>query len=890
MDRACVRFFWAICFLAISLRAAGEEYRVEFRGDMPQILKGGEVVSARMLYVSKTAQEIGTVDPQWRDFTLRFSISKSCENASLHLRFFSLAFRPEPETILFSRIEVRDAATGKEVGNFRFDSEKPGPDINFWCTGKWQNGKRQKPPVTITNRILPEAPQGALAIVSEGDPEGKLGEFHLILSGIPVEKEHDYLVFCRARADREQNLTSSLYYQAAVPQPLTYPGTTLREQVKLAKEAGVDFITFSIDNLWPKPGMATDYSVLDRVCRTILEVNPQARLIPRIDLRVPPEWWQKEHPGELMKFASGQNGGYPSVSSRHYRSLAAETLRGAIRFCEQNFGENMAGYHPTGGNTHEWFYYCSQDRIPSGYDDATRNAWRQFLQERYGSDQELQTAWGNRNAQLAQTEIPTPEERQAKRNAALLSPLADRRMIDFNIFLQKEMADTVLSLARVVREETGRRRLCIFFYGYLFELSAIANGPACSGHYALRRILSSPDIDLLCGPISYHDRQPGGGTTTMTAAESILLAGKLWTNEDDTSTHCAYRNGNRAPGWKTGATTAGESIDLLRRNLAVAAFHNFGAWWMDLFGAGWFSDPLLWEEMRRIAPLESALRPFPPAPQIAEIIDENSLLYLAPAGFERNYQSAVAGPLIKNGRADRGRTGAPLGQYLLDDLLAGRIRPKLAVVTAAWALDGTQRRLLRRVAETSSFFWCWAPGYLDLDTGEFSTAAVEDATGFRVRKLQSGSRIRPTKAGAGFGLTERDFPKEQEFADPILSPMPEERDVVLAEYGSGEPAILLRPGKVPSLFCASAMIPAELYRRFAAYAGIHLYTDRPAYVQRRGAYLSVCAPVDGEYEINTGLREELRDAFSGETIGKGPKVRLPFRKGETRIFRLTQQN
>ena len=556
-----------------------------------------------------------------------------------------------------------------------------------------------------------------------------------------------------------------------------------------------------------------------------------------------------------------------------------------IRFCETHFKDNMAGYHPTGGNTHEWFYYRSRQRILSGYDEATCSAWRRFLRRIYKDDRCFRIAWNRQEISLTSAEIPSPEYRRRNRPDSLLSPLSDRPLIDFNRFLQEEMSETVLSLARVIRAETGGTRLSVFFYGYLFELSAIANGPACSGHYALRRILSSPDIDLVAGPISYLDRQPGGGTTTMTAADSVMLAGKLWLNEDDTSTHTAYRNGNRAPGWKTGAMTQEQSLLLLRRNLAVAAFHGFGIWWMDLFGAGWFTDPALWELMRKFAALDAAMRQ-PAVVQLAEIIDENSLLYLSPAGFERNYNSAVSGPLIKDGRAARGRTGASSGQFLLDDLLAGKVKSGLNVITSAWALDGVQRRKLRVLSEQVPAFWCWAPGYLDLDTGNFSLEAVEETTGFQVRKQERGSlAVRPTAAGLQFGLTDSGFTRPEP-VDPVLSPVPRDGDVVLAEYRNGAPAVVLRPGKVPGLFCGTTDIPAGLYRSFAAFAGIHLYTDRPAYVLRRGEWLSVTAPEQGFYRISTGTGGGIVDFFSGRKLGTGPEIRTFFRKGENRIFRL----
>ncbi len=106
----------------------------------------------------------------------------------------------------------------------------------------------------------------------------------------------------------------------------------------------------------------------------------------------------------------------------------------------------------------------------------------------------------------------------------------------------------------------------------------------------------------------------------------------------------------------------------------------------------------------------------------------------------------------------------------------------------------------------------------------------------------------------------------EETGNPLLSPVPQEGDLVLAEYRNGAPAILLRPGRVPALFCGTTAVPPELYRTFAAYTGIHLYTTRPAYVQRRGNYLSICAPGNGLYKVSP--RENCRtvDLQSGKKL------------------------
>ena len=94
------------------------------------------------------------------------------------------------------------------------------------------------------------------------------------------------------------------------------------------------------------------------------------------------------------------------------------------------------------------------------------------------------------------------------------------------------MLDCVCELAHAVRKASQGRKLVVFFYGYVFEFAGVQNGPATSGHYALRRVLNCPDIDVLCSLISYFDRGLGQSAPSMTAAESVALAGKLWLNEE----------------------------------------------------------------------------------------------------------------------------------------------------------------------------------------------------------------------------------------------------------------------------------------------------------------------------------------------------------------------
>ena len=96
---------------------------------------------------------------------------------------------------------------------------------------------------------------------------------------------------------------------------------------------------------------------------------------------------------------------------------------------------------------------------------------------------------------------------------------------------------------------------------------------------------------------------------------------------------------------------------------------------MDLRAAGWFNDPTFWQDMKQLEAMEWSLirNPQPFRPDIASVLDE----------FSANYTidgNGVSRPLIYIDRASFPRSGSTFGQYLLDDLLAGRVSSRLLVM------------------------------------------------------------------------------------------------------------------------------------------------------------------------------------------------------------------
>jgi hypothetical protein len=653
-------------------------------------------------------------------------------------------------------------------------------------------------------------------------------------------------------------------------------------QLGLAKTYGVSLVTFPVRLPWHADRAGAETDTIDDLCDYILAANPDALLIPRINVNAPDDWLDS-HPGQEMVWEGkrNRNNRMATVASLAYRREVQALLARLVDHLEKKYGEHMAGYHVTGQNSNEWFYEDSHNFALNGYAPSDRELWRAWLAARYPTDAELRRAWHMETVTRSTAEVPPPAARRAAPGGTFRNLASERPIVDWTEFQQEIMADTICDLAHTVRQSTGGRKLVLFFYGYLFEFADLPMGPGNSGHYALRRVLNCPDVDVLCAPISYVDRGSGGTAPSMTASESVALAGKLWVMEDDTSTHLtlAYVH---PPGSEFRSQSIQEDCEVLLRNDAECDLRNMGTWWMDLARNGWFADPVMWESHEKLKDLEAFMlrseHPF--RPEIAAVIDERSMLLLTPL-------RQATGHLLSYGRTALGRMGAPYGQYLQDDVLRGRVPdPKLYVFLSPWRLDGAERRDL--VARTRGKVRLWGYGSGWIDAEGTSLKAVEELTGFRVSLAKVAvPALAPTDLGKRLGLSPS-LPgyDGRRLANPLFAIDGAGPGEVLAVYADGSAAVAVRksPDGV-SLFCGAPILTPELLRIAATMAGVHLYVDGNAAVYANGPFVAIHGTEEADtLRVDMGQPGSVRDALTGQTMGRGPEIRLTVRKGTTRVL------
>ena len=641
-------------------------------------------------------------------------------------------------------------------------------------------------------------------------------------------------------------------------------------EVEAAGRHGVNIVSLTIGTPWPGPGETPDYAgAADQWIEMALKANPKALLIPRILTTAPSDAWFAAHPDERMLYDDGARG-LPSVHSEAWRRDAARHVTALVSHLEAKFGDHILAYHPSGQHTGEWFYDRMWEGRTAGFEPPAAPAFRAFLRAEYRTDAALRRAWGDPAVTL-ETAMPPGKAEQARADhGALRDPAGQRKAIDFDEFRNTEMADTVALLCHAVKQ-AAPKKLTVAFYGYHFEIAPAPSGMQTSGHLALGRLLRSPDVDILCSPVSYWNRGIGGGGYFMAPIDSIQLHGKLWLVEDDTRTHLSPPDaGYERP------TDFRQTRGVLARNFGHVVTHGTAVWWMDLPGQGWFAGDEMWQYLGTLdrAYTEALAKRGPYRPEVAVVIDEQGPLFGAP-----NAQANMA--LLYRFRAQWYGIGAPTGIYLLEDLISGKMPPaKLTIILNAFRLTPAQRRTLQRRAARKGCvtLFMYAPGYADGD--KLSVEAIRETTGIAVRTVEP-------RTGALIAVSGEAFPGSYAALTPSFA-VDDPKAQTLATYAEGgEPAVASKAmGEGLSVYSGALEVPASMLRDLARKAGVHLYSEQGDIVMAGGGWVVLHATEAGTRTIRLPKAAACRDAVTGETYAPSASLSFEMQKGDTKLLRL----
>jgi len=664
-----------------------------------------------------------------------------------------------------------------------------------------------------------------------------------------------------------------------------------REDLLAMKDAGVKAL-----NNGPQPvltdegrGEELDLEATDRMVHELLDVYPEAHLLPRVPCGLVPDNWLRENPGELVVYHDGSTrpGGLssetpqPSRSSTKWRKTALGLFQQFLRHVEESdYADNMLGYMICHGRSGEWANPCPWEPYFADYSAPSRRAFRQWLKEKYGSTDELRKAWHDENVTLETAEIPSVAERLecgAFSFQRIRAPEREQRVVDWYTFYALENARTITFFAQGAKAATGRRRLVGCFYGYLLGLAWSPYTLLETGHLALREILKCPDVDFLAAPTTYTHRARGSGVSVFPVpVASVRRAGKLYIDENDIRTH-------RLPlgGRDFGVDTPGDTLQVQRRQLGAVFSESIASWWFDMTG-NWYNDSSTMSAIAQLNSIGKRLLDFDraSAAEIAFVCDEEGLL-------NTDLGSGIAWNFLEGMNIELSRIGSPVDRILVEDLDPERPY-KMYIFPCSYRLTAQKReRILRLIKEQqSTVLWMYAPGYIT--DGRRDACNISALTGFEVTcRLGHFVCLARTTGKAAEELSDK-----IEFGSPYrFSPLFEIRggfdEIIGLSEDTGRPVLARREmaGGWCSIYSTVGPVKAGILRALARRAGVHIYVDTDDFFNANRTVCVLHAREGGEKEIKLPCPGDVYDILNAREIGRGlASVTVTLQAGETGIY------
>jgi hypothetical protein len=660
------------------------------------------------------------------------------------------------------------------------------------------------------------------------------------------------------------------------------------------------------------------YQGIDDAVELALKLDPGAYIVIRYGL-YEPNSWKKLHPEQYFVTEDGAPGSAPSMAADNYWANAAKLCTAIIQYCESrpwanrvigyaNFHRNEGTFEPAIGG---WLF----DHSP-----LMLARWRAYLTAKYGTDDALRAAWGDKTASLATVPVPkdklrgkTPEVAKnlywqaGTDNAPLRDYLELTRDLYYQRFAQLQTAmcaglapgRTALLIHDALKQVMQGWDIDDFFV--MDAPRALADLELCAGSGNLRAaaLFDLTHMDGLITPHDYQARGAGGVFEPEGIVDSAVLRGKLFIAEMDQRTYPDKYNGyGRARDLK-------EFEAITWRNLGTALTRGFWYYWMDLSN-DWFIAPEMHPVIeRQVQVLKEAVNwKHETVPGIALIIDDQCALETNGSG---NYLNEAVMWEMKQGLA---RCGVPVRTYLLEDLALPNF-PKHAVFyfPNLFKVADARLKLLQEKVFRDGNVVVWGPGSGISDGTTVSAANAEKLTGFKMEMLPVNYPHRvllsdfthpvtqglsaDTVLGGPLSYGPLLFPTD---GQPLGSAWTKlgRYNTGLAVKAFGKGARGAYTGKEPlgagdyaAVFSHAIPFPADLWRNLARFGGAHVYDTGGNILLADTTIVALHSLQSGPKTIALPGTFNVYDVVTGKLVAKQAKqIRFTLLAPETRVFRL----
>lgn len=644
---------------------------------------------------------------------------------------------------------------------------------------------------------------------------------------------------------------------------------------------------------------------------------PKSHLVIHFNVNWPSDWGAR-HPEEIWRNAQGQRaygnalqfGGFadelpdpqtqrwwPSPASRVAIEEAGAGIREMVQELKKKpYFNRIIGCFISGGHDGQFFTAMWPD-----HSGPARKGFREWIAQRYGSDEALQKAWNRPEATLATVDIPDYPALDAKRRSSgmyFLDPSRERAYADHLEFQAEQGFRIRESLATIFHEEIGKPAI-----GMTWQLGGGI------GQGAEQGFLRGKSLDLMICQPGYSLRLPGISGGMRAPFGSLSRHGKIGIKELDLRTWLRTGGGEVQSMRLSAAMNLEMFRSILRKETAEMMAEGHGYWLYDISPTS-FRDPRMMEEMAQTVKAYRELvmeNPKPFQPDVAFVRKDDAsywkadVMHAVPTG---NRLEAYVVTGLK-------QAGIPYETLFLNDFLkAQKEKPyKLVVIYDAYRLDDNERTRLEEAVKRNGtvVIWNYAPGYLS-DQG-LSTKVLADLVGMNLKRFYA-PEFQPVRYVSGddpllkgasgvIGLSELGMTIHGERAgtQKLTPQLPrfvinDQEATPLAIYSDGQPAAAVRRFKDwTSIYLGQGgLLDPELLHRAAREAGATVLTPPTVVTAYTGRFLSLHPTQNGSVPLTLPVPAKMIDFDTGELLGEGREFSIPMKAGETRWYRLEPLN
>lgn len=643
-----------------------------------------------------------------------------------------------------------------------------------------------------------------------------------------------------------------------------------------------------------------DFTAVDDMVYETLEGAPTAQLMLMLDAD-PPWWWQRKYASQMARDENGkQEPNKPGVSyaSEKWRTDAGNFFKAYLEHVmAQPYAGHIMSVKIAAGGTFEWQYYRQTLDTCADFSQPAKDGFKKWLKEKYVTDDALRAAWNNQTVTLETAAVPTKEERKPSTYNTLLDGKTQRNVIDFHEFMCDMTTESILYLAKVVKDTIQNRWIVGTYNGYIsnaltYESAGIVNS-------SFDRVLNSEYLDFFCAPVCYDERQIGMSASYMMMVDSILAAGKLPIIECDSRT--VYYDGSKAAPPSTlaewGKTyTLKDTIEGMKRDFANMMIKGAGFWWYDMNG-GWFHDPEIYSLISTMVDewKYAIAHPSKNVSKIAFIVDDaivTETAYNFDATYDYFYQ------VLYNQKESLGHLGAPYDMLYLSDVKDGLEKEYDVYLIAAFSLNEQERAAINKHLKKSgkTIIWVGATGIYGDDgsmTAENVSSVIDMNVAFAPKGTPYGIGI-VENATLTKGLNGDVYGKPLSTAvDPLFHVTDAKAEKLGNFYGTDLTGLAVKVvetedgGYYFSIYSAVGNVPEGFLRNIMRGYGVKMLETENDAIYQNSSYVSIASFYGGKKTIELDKTCDVYDVFNGKWIAFGVKsFTVELEEGQATLYRL----